>query len=402
MEANKNSVDRKNSTANFSLRKLLDRLFKHFSFINLGIFRMDWEKLTSDPIVMDARLRSRISLGEFFGIGMALSFIGIMVWLKITGVNQPYDFNNYMKAAHGDYSFSYYGYWILPLYQFISWFPDPIGYTIWTAINLAGIFGAARVFGGKTSIVLFSYQVLNMFYWGQITGILLGAIAFFWWSLSHKYWHWAGLGLIIACAKFQLGIPLGFILLWLADISWNQRLKVFIVPLLVGFISLFLYPNWPITVYTTILSNPPVNDANITFWRWVGPAALLLWIPPLFLPLQKEKRAIALVATLALAQPYFLMAEILSLMVMPIGWFVLVGDLGVLFPLFSFKIYYFLAILPLMIYLIVIIPSVKENIYPIVKNFSGIFKTGHKSYRLNQAEPEKRQSQPKSKKSALP
>jgi hypothetical protein len=45
--------------------------------------------------------------------------------------------------------------------------------------------------------------------------------------------------------------------------------------------------------------------------KFLGPAALFLWLPPLLLPLEREKRFLALAAACPLVIPYFQSADLL-------------------------------------------------------------------------------------------
>jgi hypothetical protein len=119
-----------------------------------------------------------------------------------------------------------------------------------------------------------------------------------------------------------------------------------------------LNPSWPLDAVARIQNFNPIDWASISPWRWIGPAALLFWIPPLILPLARKERFLALMATVPLALPYFQQADLLALFVLPIGWLpVLLGNLGYLFVFFGYQVLSLLWIVPLVIYAAMIAPS---------------------------------------------
>ena len=303
------------------------------------------------------RLLKRPSIGEAFGIGLAVSFVGIALWLQLTGAGGAKDFAVYMRTTQGDYLDFYYGYWIVPLFSLLGLLPSPLDYAVWMIINLAGLWFAARVFGGRPGLVLCSYPAFFMLYWGQISGLLLGSLALCWWALLHRKWVWAGLGLILACSKYQVGVPLSLILLFCAGVPWKQLPKIALIPTAAVLLSLIIYPLWPIQILERFAAHPPVSDWSITLWRLAGPASLLLWIPPLVLPMPRHQRMLALVATTCLAQPYFLMGDLMALFIFPVEAIALASWLGA-YPYFRANAQFvILGIIPGAVYLRLLLPA---------------------------------------------
>jgi hypothetical protein len=318
-----------------------------------------FERFTLDKEVIHCRLVARVSAGELFGILFGISLAAVFAWQHHTlGYYHPYDYLTYLQVAEGDLSVHYYAYWSVPIFQLLGWLPYIPGFIIWNTLNLLGVFFAGRVFGGKTWIILLTYQMLYVVFYGQIVGILIGGLALCWWGLANRRWHWAGLGLLIACTKYQLGLSLGLFLLLTAEISWRDRLRVLILPTAVTLITLVFYPKWPLTSLNTILNNPPNADGSISLWRWFGPVVLLLWLPPLLLPLTPQKRLIALATTTALAMPYFQQTDLLALFIFPVGWLTVAGNLGFLY-LSSLHVIalQLLVMVPLFLYLALIGPE---------------------------------------------
>lgn len=310
---------------------------------------------TSDGV--DGRIFRRLTLPELFALALSVAMVFVFAWLRWRGAVYAYDFNTYLWAGSGDLRVHYYAFWILPVFWGLTAVPPTIAYILWNLANVAGVFFASRLFDGRRQIpfALLTYQMLYVIYYGNIIGILLGGLALCWWGLTHRRWHLAGLGLIIALTKYQIGLSFGLIFLIIADISWRERLTVLLVPLVVFLLSLIVYPLWPLESIQIILNNPPDSQGSISLWRWIGPWALLLWLPAILLPLTSKQRLAALAATAALTLPYFQQTDLLALFVMPVGWLPLLGNLGFyLFGQDAWAGLWLLAALPLAAYLWVI------------------------------------------------
>ena len=316
--------------------------------------------LTFNAAVIRRRVRAKITRFEFFAIAFCAGMLLAFTWVQSTGAFPPYDYNNYINSAVGNFSFYYYGYWFVPVFSLIHALPGPIGYILWGLLNIAGVWLAARVFGGSAGWALISYQMIYTVFYGQISGVIVGGLALLWWGMAAGRWPVAGLGMIIALTKYTFGLPLALALWLLAEVSWWDRLKVLIIPVAVGLVSLVVYPLWPVQLLHTLASNPPNSDGSIALWRWIGPLALLLWLPVLTLPMPTTPRVILLTATLALALPYFQQTDLVALYILPIGWLALLGNLGYFYPLFGWSALQFLALIPLVVYVLTLAPHIAQ------------------------------------------
>lgn len=308
------------------------------------------------------RLHQRLMLGELFALAMAFGMVGIFIWQRPNLSFAYFDFKIYLETAHGNFSYQgfyyYYGYWILPIFKVLSKLPLDLAYFVWSSANILGVFFAVRVFNGKALIAVISYQMFYNLIYGNITGLIVGGLALCWWGLINRKWYVAGLGIALASAKFQTGITGSMILLLAAEIPRKDKLRVMIVPVLVWMASLISYPGWPLELLNNIINHPPNNLASISLWRWLGSWALLLWLPPFFLPLEPQRRFIALVAVMGLALPYFQQTDMLFLLVMPIGWIGLLGNLGYFMASYGWTALQLLAIFPLTVYALAITPGI--------------------------------------------
>ncbi len=314
--------------------------------------------LDPDAGAMDARLRRRPTRWEAFALALAFGTLGLFLWLDNSLGYIPFDYNVYIKTAHGDLLQFYYPDWILPLFWLWAKLPPLVGFGLWSAVNILCLFFAARVFGGRAALTLLTFQFFYSLFLGQINGLLAGGLALGWWGMAHKKWGLAGFGFWLAATKVQIGLPFG-LLLWLAaETDWRNRLRILVLPCLLTLASFVLYPDWPFHLVERIQAFAPYDWGSISLWRTIGPAALLFLLPPLFLPLEKGRRFLALAAAIPLALPYFQSADLLVLFVLPVGWFpLMLGNLGFLFFIYQFSVLRLLWIIPLVIYLSMLLPS---------------------------------------------
>ena len=322
-------------------------------------------KLNYDVERMNERLHRHITREEFFALALAFGMVGMFIWLEPKLSFAYFDFRIYLGTAYGKFSYQdfyfYYGYWLLPIFAFLTKLPLNLAYGLWCSINILGIFFAVRLFGGKPLIALASYQMFYSLIYGNITGLIVGGLALCWWGLVSRKWHIAGLGIALASAKYQIGLT-GSLLLLLAaaELSWKDRVRVMVVPILIWIASLVIYPGWPLQALDILVNHPPNALGSISLWRWFGPWALLFCLPPLFLRLEPQRRFIALVAVMGLAFPYFQQGDLLFLLVMPIGWIGLLGNLGYLMALYGWTALQWLAILPLTVYILALKPGLSS------------------------------------------
>jgi len=321
-------------------------------------FLKDFKIIDPDPKAMDERLRAPLGLWELFGITFCMTLVGIFIWLINIKAGYPVDFLVFMSKGISPEIF--YGYWILPVFSLLKLLPFQIAYSIWCLVNILCLVYTVRVFGGKAMLVLISYQFFTSLYYGNISGILAGGLALCWWGLSHRAWNVAGLGLLIAMTKYQVGL-LGLILIWYAAISWREFFRLMLVPLFIGLLSVIIYPYWPITMLHK-LSGFSFMNLGITLWIYIGAWCLIFWIPALLLPLKKPARFLALFCLISFATPYFQHIDLLTLFAFPMGWLPLLGNIGYLFPFIDKNAVRLIAIIPILLYLICILPATIQQL----------------------------------------
>ncbi|MBW8010446.1 MAG: DUF2029 domain-containing protein [Chloroflexi bacterium] len=311
---------------------------------------------------VDKRLTARLTKWELFALAFSASLVGFFIWVHAQLQMLPFDYTVYIDTADNIFQHYYYSTWILPIFWLLAKLPFAVGFALWNIINILSVFFAARVFGGRAAPALLSFQMFYCLFLGSIIGILVGGLALFWWGLTHKRWNIAGLGLILAITKFQIGLAFGLFLLFATNISWRDRLRVMLVPVIVVLLSLVIDPSWPMNLLNRLEVVPAYDWGSVSLFRWVGISALLLWLPPLLLKLRRTERFVSLAATTPMAVPYFQQVDLLTLFVLPVGWLpVLLGNFGFLFFIYQFKALEKLFIVPLLIYISVIIPAILKR-----------------------------------------
>jgi hypothetical protein len=316
---------------------------------------------TLDPERIEKRLRQRPSKAEVAALAIGLSLTFGFALLHAQGVPTGLDYQVFLDAARGDPYGYYYAEWFLPIFNALDLLPFELGYVLWNLLNLAGMWLALRVFNGPRALTLFSYQMLYILYYGNIVGVILGALALAWWALHRNRFLIAGLGFFVAATKFQLGIPLGLALWLLADISWYTRLRSLLVALIGLLASLVIWPGWPLELYDRLLTSPPYAMGNVSLWPILGPVVLLLLLPPLLLKLSTTRRLIAWTAAIALVLPYFQQTDLLGLFVLPVGRLPLLGNIGYLMVLQSWTALQWLVIVPILAYIWALWPQAEAN-----------------------------------------
>jgi hypothetical protein len=304
---------------------------------------------------MQARLRKRVTRGEFFAITLAIG-----IWY--IGIDPAFDFEHHVAVAHGVYHHFFYAEWIVPLYQFLALFPFTVGYTILGLMGMAGVWFASRVFNGRTPLLLFSYQLLYCLFYGQVLGVILGGLGLMWWGITQRRLTLAGIGFMIALCKYQVGVPMGLALLLVSDLNWHQRFHVVLIPAIAALASLILNPLWPFLLVERMLTEPPDTLGSLAPWRWIGPSALLFWLPPILVPLKREHRLVAVAAASALGFPYFQQTDLLVLFMLPVGGLPLLGNLAYFSFVFGWLALQLLFVVPLLIYMWVFIRHFREKV----------------------------------------
>jgi hypothetical protein len=321
-------------------------------------FDINTDLLSLDPEELKRRLFTKVSLLEIFSLLLLFSLILVFSYHHSKGFYLPWDFEkSYLLAGRGDFSNFFYGYWFVPIFWLLEKIPQSLSFILWASANVFFTFVSARIFGGKSSVALMSYQMIYVIFYGQITGILLGSLALAWWGLANKKNHLAGLGFLISAAKPQLGI-LSIILWGFSDSPWKEKIKVLFVPIFGVILTTIAYPRWISNIFSSINNGKVDLTGNISLWQHLGPWSLLFLVPPLLLKMPKENKILFLITGSLISVPYMQQTALLALYVFPFGWLSVLGNLGFLFPFLSWEVIRFLFIVPLTIYLLMLFKEI--------------------------------------------
>ncbi len=215
--------------------------------------------------------------------------------------------------------------WLAPfMAPFVS-LPGRSGYSLFMLATIAVTIYATKIFGGKPIPTLLSAHMFWILWWGQIEGWgILGLIlALF--AYRKQSWTLMFLALSMAAFKPQIGFVPVVALWW-----WNEKGRWKSLAALVGLFiaSLYIWGPWPLWYLEGILKF--MGDGHNDLWNAsLGLIALPLYIPALLLPMDKEKRLIALTATTFIVSPYMPYYSTVLLFIFAIPWWAyLFGLLG--------------------------------------------------------------------------
>ena len=263
--------------------------------------------------------------------------------------------NVFYHASERAYVGFYYPQWAEFLLKPFDLLPPVIAYAAFLLFQSTCLVIATRCFGGDLRAAFLNYSALSFLFYGQMEGVVILGLAALKWGLERDQPSVASLGLIAALVKPQVGLPLALFFL-IKKWRWEPVVSLAIVVAT----SLVLWPGWPSDLAQRLLSAPPDTSGNISLWQYTGPAALLLWIPALLIPMSDSRRQVVLAATSALGLPYFQMYSPLLLYVMPVGWWPLLGNIVFLGMIWGGRPVKALALVPACVYLVWIAKSARE------------------------------------------
>jgi hypothetical protein len=206
----------------------------------------------------------------------------------------------------------YYARWLFELMAVPS---EPVAFWVLSLTCTAMLYFSVRVFGGKHWMVFTSFAFAWTTIYGQIDGLVVGALAFAWWALNRGNPWLVGAGLALASIKPQLALPIGLAIWW-----WTPgRLKALLIPLVVFGLSLLQW-GWWVPAWLAELQNTPDLvglSRNLSWLPQLGGWVLLIWPVVLLAKLPRPRKIILLAAATALTVPYFPLPSAVLFLVMP-------------------------------------------------------------------------------------
>lgn len=205
---------------------------------------------------------------------------------------------------------------------FAQWFliplrllpPYPLAWPLWTIICITGFLTLAYISDVNPFWLMVSFPMLGQVWLGQVDVLLgLGLVTF----LFMKNPYLRGAGLMLALTKPQLtALPLLLCLLLESPRLW---IKVFLIPLIIFFASLFVF-GWD---WLTVWFNNSAAALPVHVWRL---ASMDVWRFGIFLvplPLLLQKRRERLTAGLlvsSLATPFFGVYSYVLFLLFDVKW----------------------------------------------------------------------------------
>ena len=271
---------------------------------------------------------------NIFSTFLAIGFVFVVVIIASNHeAVHPVDYQVYIQATQGDFSGYYYPHWILWLMYPFSQLPYYVGFALWVVLNIVCLVYATHTFGGKLWVLMLSYQLLWIIYYGQIVGIVAGGLAFYWVHIKDRPLI-SGIGVIFALAKPHVSIPILLAIGLMRSSTWRGRLYSTVPMWCVLGLSLLVEPTWIADLLLRLENTPPSYMGNISLYQWVGPWALILWLG-ILLPMPNRDKLIVIVATTALSLPYYQQSGLLILYAFPISYLPLLGNLSFVLPFFD-------------------------------------------------------------------
>lgn len=192
--------------------------------------------------------------------------------------------------------------------------PGRAGYIVFIGFSIVLFMYGANHFRAKTALMLLSAQMFWILWWGQIEAFAVLGLVLALLALDKRSWKLMFLALILASFKPQVGfVPVLACWFWSGRDRWKSMAGLIAVFAL----SLIIWGPWPVWYAEGILKF--AGDQHAADWNAsIGLKALPLFIPALLVPLDREKRILALTATALLVSPYMPYYSTIILLVMNI------------------------------------------------------------------------------------
>lgn len=240
---------------------------------------------------------------------IAISIVGLAVWLVFASIAPGDDYKRCytmmvmepeLLQSVAEYPWTLNPPWLAVfMVPFVS-LPGRPGYIVFMLATIAIVIYSASMLGGKPIPILLSSHMMWILWWGQIEGWGILGFVLAWFAYKKKSWLLMFLAITLSSFKPQIGLVPVLLLWWWTG---NERWKSLGAALALFAISIWVWGPWPVWYWQGITGF--VGDGHHGLWNAsLGLLALPLFIPALLLPLEKEKRILAVAATAMLVSPY--------------------------------------------------------------------------------------------------
>lgn len=226
----------------------------------------------------------------------------------------------YLPALAGDKPF-FYPYYVKWFIEPIRWLAFPYNYWVWNLVLPLAFITGLRLSKGNPWQFFLSFPFVWVMWYGQLEGYIALGILLCWWASQRGSLFYLGIGITLAMFKPHIGAPV-VLLVWLWLPGWRARLRSLwlLGPLVLLSLAIFGV-GWPAAWLNTVLS-PQFTEAyhNSSLYPHLGWAAMLLWLPAILAPLEKQARFQVVLATTLLTMPYLPPYNHLVLYFWPMPW----------------------------------------------------------------------------------
>jgi len=285
---------------------------------------------------------------DLVALGVAVGFIIFVAW--VLSVKGGADLREaYLPAGRNHLNQFYNPYWVRPLFELLALLPFRQAYLVVMGMDVSIYVAALCLLGVRWVYPLTTYQFYYTLFYGQIDPLVTLGLALEWRATRQRRAGWFGLGMVLALLKPQVSLAATAFLWWRLG-EWRRRVRSLLPLLGAAVLSVLRYGWWFDDVVIRLSTSPPNRWGSISLWEWIGPYALLLWIPAFMGPLNEPEKLRFILATAALAMPYFQQNSLISLQAFlgPWAWLGNVSFVYYFNPALGWKIG---VVLPLGIYL---------------------------------------------------
>jgi len=310
---------------------------------------MDTKKLSiTQKLTSLQKIFLSLTVQEVALIGFAFGVAVVFAWLVPgAGVDLRYA---YLPVAHDDLRGFYNPYWVRPFFELLSQLPFRIAYFSLMTLSILSTVAAVKIFGGQLIYVIPSYQFIYLLFYGQIDAFIVLGLALEKLATQKKRPYLFGWGALLSLLKPQIS-SIATLYLWLQLKTWKNRIMS-LVPMVITFAISVLYYGWWLSEWIHHLKNNELSRlGSISLWEFIGPWASILWLPLLLKPCKDYDCLKLILATSALAMPYYQQHSLVTLQVLPIGPIAWIGNIGFLFYFLRWSALELTVLLPIAVYL---------------------------------------------------
>ncbi len=285
---------------------------------------------------------------DLVAFGVAVGFVIFVAW--VLSAKGGADLREaYLPAGRSHLNQFYNPYWVRPLFELLTLLSFRQAYLVVMGMDAIIYVATLCLLDVPWVYPLITYQFYYTLFYGQIDPLVTLGLALEWRAARQHRAGWFGLGMVFALLKPQVSLAATVFLWWrLGD--WRRRAQSLLPLLGATSLSILRYGWWFDDIVTRLVTSPPNRWGSISLWEWIGPYALLLWIPVLMASLNELEKLRLILATTALAMPYFQQNSLISLQAFlgPWAWLGNVSFVYYFKPALGWKIG---VVLPMGIYL---------------------------------------------------